>query len=55
MPPEDGIKFVPKYYQRFTAPPQLDENFLAWKKNFWKEKICKDGIKNVLAPMVDQR
>lgn len=57
LPGADGIKFVLLKFHRVPAelPPQLDANFLAWKKKFWQEKMLKDGIKNVLAPMVDQR
>lgn len=33
--------------------PVFDEAFYAWKKSYWKERI--KGVKNVVAPMVDQR
>lgn len=35
--------------------PVLDDEFLSWKKGFWAEKLEKEKITNIVAPMVDQR
>ncbi|CAD5208643.1 unnamed protein product [Bursaphelenchus xylophilus] len=34
--------------------PEFDESFLQWKKHYWARKLKEDGIKNIVAPMVDQ-
>lgn len=33
--------------------PTFEPDFYLWKKNFWKVNI--KNIKNIVAPMVDQR
>ena len=35
--------------------PEFDEEFYVWKRNYWKHKLAADGIRFVVAPMVDQR
>ncbi|CAD5205902.1 unnamed protein product [Bursaphelenchus okinawaensis] len=34
--------------------PELTNEFLTWKKEFWVKMLKEKGIKNIVAPMVDQ-
>lgn len=49
------IKFIRKFQRIPMDMPQLNADFLAWKKGYWREKIQSGNITNVVAPMVDQR
>lgn len=52
---DSEIKFLRKSHRISENPAEISSEFLERKRNFWKEKIKKDGIRNVVAPMVDQR
>lgn len=50
---EDKIIVINKSVVLDSNLPVFDEEFYKWKKDFWKNRIA--NIKNVVAPMVDQR
>jgi hypothetical protein len=35
--------------------PTFDEEFYQWKRDYWAKRIQDEGIKYIVAPMVDQR
>jgi hypothetical protein len=35
--------------------PTFDDEFYEWKRQYWAKRIQDEGIKYVVAPMVDQR
>jgi hypothetical protein len=35
--------------------PEFDEDFYKWKLEYWTHQIHEKNIKNMVAPMVDQR
>ena len=50
---DDEIIFLKKDVRLPLELPTFDDEFYTLKRNFWKERI--GSIKNVVAPMVDQR
>jgi hypothetical protein len=52
---EEIIISIQKSHQIPQELPIFDPSICATKRHFWREKLLKHGIRNVLAPMVDQR
>lgn len=50
----DGLLRVGKI-ELPTELPTFDEEFYRWKREYWANRIKAEGIKFMVAPMVDQR